>query len=182
MAPGKGARAARRAASAALAARLSLMAVAAVATVGAAAAGFPCHEIASASMGPALPQGALVWVDARAEAASIEPGEVVAYVAPSGAVVGHRAVANDREAAELTTTGDANAAPDAAPVPYGAVIGRAVLRLDGAGAALAALRQNRAGALAAVGAADAALVAAACLPGRRAREGAARGEGLREGP
>lgn len=103
-------------------------------------------------------------------------------MAPSGAVVAHRAVANDREAAELTTKGDANAAPDAAPVPYGAVIGRAVLRLDGAGAALAALRQNRAGALAAVGAADAALVAAACLPGRRAREGAARSEGLREGP
>ena len=86
------------------------------------ALGWEPSVLTSGSMGPVLRAGDVVLVDPEAE--DVLPGEVVTVVDPAEPDVRltHRVVSVDVDG-RLTTRGDANPAPDGAPVEPDAVIG-----------------------------------------------------------
>ncbi len=90
--------------------------------------GYQTYTIVSGSMEPAIPTGSLVWAK-TADPAALVPGDVVVYATGAAAPVTHRVVQNDTDSAALITKGDANDAPDLAPVPYRDVVGRVALHL-----------------------------------------------------
>ncbi|MGQ0536899.1 MAG: signal peptidase I, partial [Methanobacteriota archaeon] len=79
------------------------------------------YAVASGSMEPVLPKGALVFIDRRAPAV----GDVVVYWSPFGDYQVHRVVAEEVIGDRLyyTTKGDANGASDSFKVPADAVVG-----------------------------------------------------------
>ena len=90
-------------------------------------AGFGLLAIASGSMEPALPAGALALVVAQE---TYGVGEVVTYRSAQGALVTHRIVAMEDK--DVVAQGDANNVADA-PVPLGAVEGKVVAFVPGVG-------------------------------------------------
>ena len=86
------------------------------------------YTVSTGSMEPALPVGSLVYAQA-VDPIDLAPGEVVTFssLRQGGAAVTHRVVANDPEARQLTTQGDANTAPDPDPVAYDRVRGKMTL-------------------------------------------------------
>lgn len=164
-------RAAKRIIGAILSAELVIMAALVAATTGAAALGWQPYCVLTGSMAPSMPAGTLVWVDTHVQPEQLEPGDVVAFKAESGAQVTHRIVENDADAALMTTKGDANGAADPAPVAYDKVIGESSLAMPGAGTLLSFLVANKVPAIAGTLAINAALLAASSLIGRSGREG-----------
>lgn len=78
-------------------------------------------------MEPAYPVGSLVYVRSVA-AETVEAGDPIAFVMNGDGVVAiHRVVSVDAAAATFRTKGDANDAPDAAPVAFASLIGMPVL-------------------------------------------------------
>jgi len=112
--------------------------------------------VTTGSMEPALPAGALVIVRAQE---SYEVRDIISF-REEGAVVTHRIIEETAEG--YRTAGDANNAPDSAPVSAQAVLGRVVACLPWAGRLLLFLREP-AGILA-LAAGGAALI---LLPGGR---------------
>lgn len=96
------------------------------------AVGLRGWAVRTASMAPACPPGSLVLVS-RARPRSLRPGTVVLYQLPGAPPTLHRVVRVDLAQGRLVAKGDANAAPDPAPVPLACVLGRCVLCLPGAG-------------------------------------------------
>jgi len=96
--------------------------------------GFSPMLVATGSMEPTLPAGSLVVAHARRE---YQVGDVISF-RQEGAVVTHRIVEVTQEGCR--TAGDANTAPDSAPVPWDAVLGKVVLCLPWAGRLALALR------------------------------------------
>ena len=95
----------------------------AVALVGVRVVGFTPYAILSPSMTPVYQVGDLVYVR-QAEPESIQPGDVITYVANEDLlVVTHRVESADRENRCFITRGDANNAADLAPVLYENVLG-----------------------------------------------------------
>ncbi|MDR1571046.1 MAG: signal peptidase I [Clostridiales Family XIII bacterium] len=92
--------------------------------------------ILSGSMEPAYHVGGLVFIDTRAAPGEIAVGDAIAYNLTEDMVVTHRVVGIDPEAREFQTKGDANNAPDIAPVPFGSLIGKAVFHVPQAGYAI----------------------------------------------
>lgn len=90
-------------------------------------AGFGLVAIASGSMEPALPAGALALVVAQD---TYEVGEVVTYRSAQGALVTHRIVAVEDK--DVVAQGDANNVADE-PVPMGDVEGKVVAFVPGVG-------------------------------------------------
>lgn len=89
--------------------------------------GYQAYAIVSGSMEPAIPTGSLVYAK-PVEPRALAPGNVVVFYANATPVT-HRVVENDTANGTLTTQGDANAAPDLAPVSYYNVIGRVAFHL-----------------------------------------------------
>lgn len=96
--------------------------------------GFSTAIVLSGSMEPALHVDDLIVVRAQ-EAYSV--GDVVTFES-GGSLVTHRIAGETAEG--FVTRGDANNADDGAPVAPGDIVGRVVLRIPVAGAALAFLR------------------------------------------
>ncbi|MBT0770964.1 signal peptidase I [Kineosporia sp. J2-2] len=89
--------------------------------------------VVSGSMAPAVRAGDVLLV-APLGARPARVGEVVTYRRPgTGALVTHRITTVDDEGRAYRTRGDANLVDDAGPVPAGAVLGRARVRVPLAG-------------------------------------------------
>ncbi len=84
--------------------------------------GYDVYVVISGSMEPAIPVGSALYVE-TAVPEEVGAGDVIAFY-DNGAVITHRVVENHVVEGEFITKGDANAANDLAPVPYGALIGR----------------------------------------------------------
>jgi signal peptidase len=100
--------------------------------------GYQPMAILSGSMEPAYRVGGLVFIDTNASAEEIAVGDVIAFTIGAETVVTHRVTALD--GAAFLTKGDANDSADLAPVPYGALVGRAWLHVPQAGYALMNLK------------------------------------------
>jgi signal peptidase I len=90
------------------------------------------------SMSPAIPRGAIAII-AKPPLDTLQPGDVVTFQVPNGAVITHRitAVSHVAGATWLETKGDANDTPDPDLIPVTWVIGRVVLSIPLAGYLLA---------------------------------------------
>ena len=120
-------RARRRVRGAVSTALVALVVLLAAALVGVRLAGLRPYVILSGSMEPAYPVGSLVYVRSVA-AETVEAGDPIAFVMNGDGVVAiHRVVSVDAAAATFRTKGDANDAPDAAPVAFASLIGMPVL-------------------------------------------------------
>lgn len=88
------------------------------------ALGFEAYAIRSGSMAPAIPVGALVFVERTPDPAAT--GQAVAFHARNGVVVTHRVLEVIRmdEGVFLRTKGDANPAPDPTLVKASTIVGQ----------------------------------------------------------
>ncbi|MDR3277453.1 MAG: signal peptidase I, partial [Oscillospiraceae bacterium] len=100
--------------------------------------GYKPMAILSGSMEPAYNVGGLVFIDTNAAPDDVAVGDVITFTIGEDTVVTHRVLAMG--GGEFTTKGDANDSNDLAPVPYGAMIGRAWLHIPQAGYALMNLK------------------------------------------
>lgn len=84
--------------------------------------GYQSLAVLSGSMEPEIPVGSLVLAK-EVDVTELESGDVITYRLTGNTLVTHRIVEKNAEEAQLITKGDANDAPDAAPVAFGNVIG-----------------------------------------------------------
>lgn len=82
--------------------------------------------VLSGSMEPKISVGSIVVVK-DAEPLDIEVGDVITYRLSGNTLVTHRVVEQDMERRQFITKGDANEAPDAAPVAYESVVGKVAM-------------------------------------------------------
>ena len=100
--------------------------VQAVARVGVRLIGFEVYTVLSGSMEPAYQTGSVIWVQ-ECEPEEVEVGDAITFVMNEDLVVAtHRVVEIDAENQYFYTKGDANDAPDAAPVHFNNLIGTPV--------------------------------------------------------
>ena len=102
--------------------------------------GLEVFAIRGGSMAPALPVGAAI-VAVRTAPEDIKVGDVVTIRADNGVVVTHRVIEIDASEANvwLRTKGDANATPDAVPIPITSVVGVVAITVPAAGYLIALL-------------------------------------------
>lgn len=101
------------------------------------------YVVQSGSMTPALPVGAIVYVDTNADPEGLVPGDVIAFDLGEGKTCTHRIEACNADGT-YTTKGDANEFADKAPVDPSEVIGTVTFDVPLAGYLLAGLTQHRA--------------------------------------
>ncbi len=103
--------------------------VLATALVGVRLVGLTPYVVLSGSMEPNYHVGSLVYVrDVAPE--SIQAGDAITFVRDaSGTPITHRVVVTDHENRRFFTQGDANRTPDAAPVIYENVVGKATFSI-----------------------------------------------------
>lgn len=99
-----------------------LVVLLAVALAGVRIFGVMPYAVLSPSMTPSYPVGAIVYVHS-VKAADIAVGDVITFTRDSVTIT-HRVAAIDSKTGEITTKGDANKDPDAAPVKPGDVVGK----------------------------------------------------------
>ena len=117
---------AKRVLSALTTALTAVVVVAAVALVGVRLLGFEVYTVLSGSMEPAYHVGSVIWVD-KCGADEVEVGDPITFVLNEDLVVAtHRVIEVDAEGQHFYTKGDANDAPDAAPVHFENLIGKPV--------------------------------------------------------
>ena len=106
--------------------------------------GYDNYYVRTASMTPAMPVGAVAYVNDDIRGKDIAPGDVVAFYidGTDGEICTHRAVANDNESQLITTKGDANEDIDVSPVSYGNVVGRVDITIPYMGLILAEAAAN----------------------------------------
>ncbi len=90
--------------------------------------GFQTLAVLSGSMEPNIPVGSIVFTK-EAEPLELKAGDVVTYRLSADTMVTHRVVENDTESGCLIMQGDANETPDASPVLYSNVVGKAAWHL-----------------------------------------------------
>ncbi len=102
--------------------------------------GFEVFAVRGGSMMPAIPVGAAI-VAVRTAPEEIRVGDIVTIRADNGVAVTHRVVEIDASEADvwLRTKGDANATPDAAPIPITSVVGVVAMTLPVLGYLIAML-------------------------------------------
>lgn len=93
-------------------------------------AGFQVFTVLSGSMEPEYPVGSLIWVK-PVDPSELKQGDIITFRLEGGTVVTHRIleVAEDASGLRFRTKGDANNAPDGAPVQEEHIIGTPVLTL-----------------------------------------------------
>ena len=85
--------------------------------------GFKVYTVLSGSMRPTYSEGDLLYVQ-KVNPATIKKGDPITFVLNEDLVVAtHRVIRVDRENQRFYTQGDANEAPDSAPVHYNNVLG-----------------------------------------------------------
>ena len=102
--------------------------------------GLEVFAVRGGSMVPAIPVGAAI-VAVRTPPEEIHVGDVVTIRADNGVVFTHRVVEIDASEADvwLRTKGDANATPDAAPIPMTSIVGVVPITVPIAGYLIAML-------------------------------------------
>lgn len=140
-------------------AQLVVLATVAVVSLGGEALGWGAYAIATGSMEPSVSVGSLAVCAPVGDRLPVA-GEVVAYER-AGTVVVHRVVSVFDDGS-LVCKGDRNDDPDPGAVPADALVGRLVLSVPAAGAALGALAGHRVQAVGALVVLD---VALCLLPG-----------------
>jgi signal peptidase len=98
--------------------------------------GWQLQAVLSGSMAPTYPVGSLLVVG-QIDASEVRPGMAIVFEDPAvpGRVVTHRVVGTVPGATmQFVTQGDANAQPDAVPVPARMVRGRVLWTISGLGA------------------------------------------------
>lgn len=87
--------------------------------------GYEAYSIISGSMEPEIPVGSMVYAKA-ASPEEVSVGDVIVFYGGAGAaaVTTHRVAEKDETKRAFITKGDANAANDPLPVPYGQMIGK----------------------------------------------------------
>lgn len=133
----------RRFASWAINIQLAIALFVVFALVGVGLIGLKPFVVMSGSMEPAVHVGALAYVDARVKAEDLRQGDIVTFRVDDSTTVTHRVVGVDADAKALSTKGDANSLPDAAPVPFSSVVGRLVFSVPVAGMVLDAFVANK---------------------------------------
>lgn len=124
----------RRVTGIALTAVLAGMALLVIALVGVRLVGLAPYAVLSGSMEPLYPVGSLVYVRA-VDPATIQPGDSVTFVLPSGAIATHQAYEVDTSAQIIRTQGIANKNTDGSimrdsePTPFSAVVGMPVAHI-----------------------------------------------------
>lgn len=83
------------------------------------------YAVMSGSMEPTYHVGSVVVVDKHISPEEIQVGDPITFRKGDQAVATHRVIEKNDESREFTTKGDANEDPDASPVPYDSVIGKA---------------------------------------------------------
>ena len=132
---------AKRILSALTTALTAVVVVAALALVGVRLLGFEVYTVLSGSMEPAYHVGSVIWVD-KCDVDEVEVGDAITFVLNEDLVVAtHRVIAIDEEAGEFTTQGDANDAPDAAPVLFENLIGKPVFTVPHLGYLVSYIQQ-----------------------------------------
>jgi signal peptidase I len=107
--------------------------------------GWQLQAVLSGSMSPTYPVGSMLVVG-QIDASQVSPGMVVVFEDPvtPGRIVSHRVVkAVPGTAMQFITQGDANAAPDPAPVPGRMIRGRVLWAISGLGAVVEWLQWPR---------------------------------------
>lgn len=139
-----------------------------VSLVGAWANGWTIADVTTGSMRPNTPPGSMV-VLVPISPADVEVGDVIGYRDDVRGVVTHRVVAvlDQPGGRYFTTQGDANARPDARPVPGRAIVGEVRWRVAGLGGVVRGVGERRTQLALIV--APAALLAASELAGWRGR-------------
>ena len=98
----------------------------AVALVGVRLVGFEVYTVLSGSMEPAYHTGSVIWVQ-ECEPEEVEVGDPITFVMNEDLLVAtHRVIEIDEANQHFYTKGDANEAPDAAPVHFENLIGKPV--------------------------------------------------------
>ena len=88
--------------------------------------GFTPYAVLSGSMEPAFHVGSLIYVKS-VDPEDIKVGGAITFrLSGEDTAATHRVIEIDRENQCFYTKGDANETPDASPVPYSSVLGRAV--------------------------------------------------------
>ena len=88
--------------------------------------GFTPYAVLSGSMEPAFHVGSLIYVKS-VDPEDIKVGDAITFrLSGEDTAATHRVIEIDRENQCFYTKGDANETPDASPVPYSSVLGRAV--------------------------------------------------------
>lgn len=88
--------------------------------------GFTPYAVLSGSMEPAFHVGSLIYVKS-VDPEDIKVGDAITFrLSGEDTAATHRVIEIDRENQCFYTKGDANESPDASPVPYSSVLGRAV--------------------------------------------------------
>ena len=88
--------------------------------------GFTPYAVLSGSMEPAFHVGSLIYVKS-VDPEDIKVGDAITFrLSGEDTAATHRVIEIDRENQCYYTKGDANETPDASPVPYSSVLGRAV--------------------------------------------------------
>ena len=107
--------------------------------------GWQLQVVLSGSMAPTYPVGSLLVVG-QIDASEVEPGMAVAFIDPLSPdrIVTHRVIGPaPGETLQFRTQGDANAMPDAAPVPARLIRGRVLWSIPGLGDVLPWLQWPR---------------------------------------
>jgi signal peptidase len=107
--------------------------------------GWQLQTVLSGSMSPTYPVGALLVVG-QIDASDVRPGMAIVFEDPAhpGRVVTHRVVERvSADTIQFRTQGDANAAPDPAPVPARFVRGRVLWQVNHLGSLMELLQWPR---------------------------------------
>ena len=105
---------------------VALVVLLAIALAGVRVIGLTPFTVLSGSMEPTYPTGSLIYVK-KVDPAAIQVGDPITFVLNEQLTVAtHRVISIDAENQHFYTQGDANPAPDGAPVHFNNLIGRPV--------------------------------------------------------
>lgn len=135
-------KAVQRGFSIALYAILAVALVWVVAIAGTRLFGITPYAVTSGSMEPAIPVGAMVYV-APSDDGEYDKGDIVTYKSAAGAYVTHRVIEVNSSDRTVTVQGDANATPDASPVPLSTIVGKTEFAVPNMGFLYAWFDENR---------------------------------------
>jgi signal peptidase len=93
------------------------------------------YVVSGGSMEPTIPLGSVVFVH-QIDPSGVQPGQIITFKLPSGAVVTHRVLARSEiaGATAFETKGDANATADVTPVTGAEVVGDVEMSVPSVGA------------------------------------------------
>lgn len=103
-------------------------------------AGIEPYVVESGSMSPSIETGSLSFINKRAGYDTVKENDIIAFTAPTGVKVTHRAVVVSKSG--ITTKGDANIKADSNPVTKNNYIGKNIFSIPKVGYAVKLLQST----------------------------------------